>query len=68
VRILVLSVILLVTTSCAFWSPPPAHLTLNNFRFEHAGVEAVVTANQDCNAREGAIAATTFDCRSRARS
>jgi hypothetical protein len=43
-------------------------LTLNNFRFEHAGVEAVVTANQDCNAREGAIAATTFDCRSRARS
>jgi hypothetical protein len=55
VRILLSVAALLVTASCA----PSAHLTLSNFRFEHAGVEAVVTANPDCSAHDGA--ATTFD-------
>jgi hypothetical protein len=55
VRILLSIAALLVTASCA----APAHLTLSNFRFDHAGVEAVVTANPDCSARDGA--ATTFD-------
>ena len=48
-RILLSIAALLVTASCA----APAHLTLSNFRFEHAGVEAVVTANPDCGAHDG---------------
>jgi hypothetical protein len=56
VRILLSVAALLTLASCA---APPPHLTLSNFRFEHAGVEAVVTANPDCSAHDGA--AIAFD-------
>jgi hypothetical protein len=57
VRNLLSAAVLLVTASCVM--APPAHLTLSNFRFDHAGIEAVVTANPDCSARDGA--ATNFE-------
>src|SRR5689334_1748840 len=37
-------------------TPPPGRLTLSNFSFDHARVEAVVTPYPDCVAREGTSA------------
>ena len=34
-------------------TPPPGRLTLSNFSFDNARVEAVITANPDCAVREG---------------
>jgi hypothetical protein len=50
-RILLLSGALLVVAACA--SPPPGRLTLSNFSFDDAHVEAVITSAPDCAAREG---------------
>jgi hypothetical protein len=36
--------------------PPPGRLTLSNFSFDTAHVEAVVTAAPDCSVREGTTA------------
>ena len=33
--------------------PPPGRLTLNNFSFDHARVQAVITAYPDCAVHEG---------------
>jgi hypothetical protein len=33
--------------------PPPGRLTLSNFSFDNAHVEAVITGTADCAAREG---------------
>jgi hypothetical protein len=50
-RILLLSGALLVVAACA--SPPPGRLTLSNFSFDDAHVEAVITGAADCAVREG---------------
>jgi hypothetical protein len=50
VRILIVSALLIATASCA---APPGRLTLSNFSFDHAHVQALVTSYPDCVAREG---------------
>jgi hypothetical protein len=58
VRILLSAAVLLVMTACdsgynwspmALWGIPPARLALSNFRFDHAAIEAVVSAAPDCS-------------------
>jgi len=64
VRILLSAAVLLVTASCTamIWTPPPGQLTLSNNRFDHASIEAVVTAAPDCAAAtDPATPATAFD-------
>jgi hypothetical protein len=63
VRVILSAALLLATTSCADWSwtPPPGHLTLSNYRFEHAAVEAVATAAPDCGAPDPSMPVTAFD-------
>jgi hypothetical protein len=64
VRILLSAALLLVTASCTYWGPwtlPPGQLTLSNYRFDHASIEAVVTAAPDCAAAVPASPATDFD-------
>lgn len=39
--------------------PPPGRLTLNNFSFDHARVQAVITSYPDCAVHEG-IATSDF--------
>ena len=51
-RILIVSALLIATASCA-WAPPPGRLTLNNFSFDKAHVQAVITPYPDCAEREG---------------
>ena len=41
-------------------SPLPGRLTLSNFTFEHARVEALITPYPDCAPREG-TAASNFE-------
>lgn len=41
-------------------TPPPGRLTLSNFTFEHARVEALVTPYPDCAPRDG-TAASNFE-------
>jgi hypothetical protein len=58
VRALLSAAVLVATTSCTpywgwgltswVWTPPPGQLTLSNYRFDHANIEAVVTAAPDC--------------------
>jgi len=50
-RILLLSGVLLAVASCAL--PPPGRLTLSNFTFDNAHVEAVISGAPDCAVREG---------------
>lgn len=52
-RILLLSGALLAIASCAS-PPPPGRLTLSNFSFDDARVEAVITGSAACAVREGA--------------
>jgi hypothetical protein len=67
VRILLSATALLFTASCAYeplWqprSPPPGQLSLSNYRFEQANVEAVATASPDCAAADPAVQAAAFD-------
>ncbi len=51
-RILIVSALLVATASCA-WPPPPGRLTLSNFSYDHAHVQAVITPYPDCTVREG---------------
>ncbi len=51
-RILIVSASLLAIASCAA-PPPPGRLTLSNFTFEDAHVEAAITGSADCAVREG---------------
>ena len=51
-RILIVSAVLIATASCA-GPPPPGRLTLNNFSFDKARVQAVITPHPDCAQREG---------------
>ncbi|MBV8776427.1 MAG: hypothetical protein JO258_04445 [Alphaproteobacteria bacterium] len=37
------------------WSPPPGQLTLSNYRFDRAAVQALVTSTPDCDAAEPAM-------------
>jgi len=59
VRIVLLSALLLGTASCA--APPggifasPGRLTLSNFTYELADVEAVVTPYPDCGVHAGIV-------------
>ncbi|HWB47767.1 MAG TPA: hypothetical protein VG651_01545 [Stellaceae bacterium] len=70
VRVLLSAAVLLVTASCSqyygvspvslAWTPPPGQLTLSNYRFEHAAIEAVIAAGPDCTPLD-ATAPTAFD-------
>jgi hypothetical protein len=72
VRILLSAAVLLATTtSCTqyqgwspaswVWTPPPGQLTLSNYRFDHAAVQAVMAAGPDCTPADPAAPATAFD-------
>ena len=57
---------LLGLTSCGYynwsvWTPPPGQLTLSNYRFEHAAVQAVMTAAPDCTPVDASATPTAFD-------
>ena len=70
-RILLSAAVLLITASCtqyqgwsltsAWYTPPPGQLTLSNYRFDHAAIEAVVSAAPDCTPVDAAVPATAFD-------
>ena len=60
VRSLLLSAILVGAASCTLPPPEPGRLTLSNFSFAGARVEAVVTANADCNPRTVGMVARAF--------
>jgi hypothetical protein len=70
VRSLLSAAMLLGLTSCNYynlpsptslvWTPPPGQLTLSNYRFDKASVEAVVAAGPDCTPADGAQP-TAFD-------
>jgi len=56
-----LILLLLVTASCAAQEPGSGRLLLSNLDYPPAQVEAVVTANPDCDARgEGYVATMQF--------
>jgi hypothetical protein len=71
VRILLSEVVLLATASCTsyfggsptswLWTPPPGQLTLSNYRFDHANIEAVMAAGPDCTPTDPSVPATAFD-------
>jgi hypothetical protein len=71
VRLIFSAAVLLVTAACVpanNWSPwvpwnseAPPQLWLSNFRFDHASVQAVVTANPDCAADAPNATALAFD-------
>ena len=70
-RILLSAALLLISTSCAdygwpgpvswVWKPPPGRLTLSNYRFDHANVQAVMSAGPDCTPADPSTSATAFD-------
>lgn len=68
-RILLAAALLLMTASCVSqnnWSPisiftGPGHLQLSNFRFDRAGVEAVVAAAPDCSPAAPGAGPLDFD-------
>jgi len=43
-----------------FWTPPPGQLTLSNYRFDQAPIEAVMAAGPDCAATDPSTPATDF--------
>jgi hypothetical protein len=60
VRIPLSAAVLLTTASCAFFGPLP-HLALSNNRFDHAAIEAVVSAAADCSPANPNVAPLAFD-------
>ena len=46
--------IILCSAGCSLFVPPVGHLTLSNFRFDHANIETVAAAGPDC-AAPGAV-------------
>jgi len=63
VRIFLSAALLLATTSCTawVWTPPPGQLTLSNYRFDHASIEAVVTAAPDCGPVDPSAPPSAFE-------
>jgi hypothetical protein len=69
VRILLAAAVLVATASCVSennWSPlplwiGPAHLSLSNFRFDRASVEALVTTATDCSPATPGAEPLAFD-------
>jgi hypothetical protein len=65
VRILLSAALLLATTSCTYWdwswNPPPGQLTLSNYRFDHAAIQAMVTGAPDCGVPDPTAPPTAFD-------
>jgi hypothetical protein len=61
VRNLLAAVALVGAASCTLLAPPPGQLTLSNYRFDRASVQAVVTAVPDCNAVDQSMPAAAFD-------
>ena len=63
--------LLLVTASCDYlpplgswtpqWGPVQGQLTLSNYRFGRASIEAIVTPSPDCAAVDPASGAAAFD-------
>jgi hypothetical protein len=59
VRILLSAALLLALTSCVYeknqtlwvpwWAGGPGHLALSNFRYDHAEIQAVMSAAPDCS-------------------
>jgi hypothetical protein len=70
VRILVSAMALLGLASCTqyqgwsptswMWTPPPGQLTLSNYRFDAANIQAVVTAAPDCSATDPTMPGLAF--------
>jgi hypothetical protein len=67
VRFLLSAGLLLGAASCAYepplavWTPGPGQLTLSNYRFDHATIQAVATAAPDCAAADPGAAGASFD-------
>jgi hypothetical protein len=64
-RMLVPVLLLLGTISCTaeWWPQPPAHpgrLTLSNFAYDRARIEAMITPYPDCELRQG-MSTTSFE-------
>ncbi|HWD60288.1 MAG TPA: hypothetical protein VG308_18535 [Stellaceae bacterium] len=68
-RIVLSAAALLLTAACTnywgwgptswAWTPPPGQLTLSNYRFDQAAVEAVMAAGGDCTPGDPAAAPAT---------
>jgi hypothetical protein len=58
VRPRLLAILLLCGSSCAPEAPGPGRLLLSNPDFPLINVEAVITANQDCDARDDGYIST----------
>ena len=54
----ILTIVLLWAGSCAQQAPGPGTLLLSNPNFPLINVEAVITANPDCDARDGGYVST----------
>jgi hypothetical protein len=62
VRILLSVVALVGAASCTtLLAPAPGQLALTNYRFDHAAIQAVVTAAPDCSAADAVPPTTAFD-------
>jgi hypothetical protein len=61
VRILLLAAVLIGAASCTLVALPPGQLTLSNYRFDHASIQAIVTAAPDCAAADPATPVAAFD-------
>jgi hypothetical protein len=58
VRSRILPIVLLCASSCAPQAPGPGRLLLSNPHFPLINVEAVITANADCDARDDGYVST----------
>ena len=57
-KLLFLAIVLLCAGSCAPQPPSPGRLQLSNPNFGQINVEAVITANPDCGARDSGYMST----------
>jgi hypothetical protein len=61
-RILVAGALLAGAAGCSLTDGPPlGRLTLSNYRFDSAAVEAMLTAAPDCTAPDPSMAVTAFE-------
>jgi hypothetical protein len=61
VRIVLSAAMLLLATACGPLFPGPVELTLTNYRFPHAAIQAVVTDVPDCSALPPGTPPIAFD-------